>query len=575
MQYSNVKPIIKTSNEIFNFITDEYLAKKILLGCFINDSFNNDVFLKIKFLKKDCDSKSIDDTFIDIHTKTIKYFNLAKNSSNINLKTVKNILTSLSYFYLLEAFDEHCKFNDNLIEKIKIKFKNDYLNVISKVDKLFLSEDIKSTDVEIINNFEDKIDYDDELIKKYIILKKWQDKQHNFYFKQLENFYKSLLKKAYPEISNDDDLENNILTKLVFKIINKDKIVDIDTISVLSKLDLKQEIVDNFGGKAYGLAKLKSIKAKIPLTFVIPVNKNVTFKELDKIIPKEIEKFSIRSSADIEDGEKYSFAGMFDSYLNIKRADIISYIDKVKNSIKNKRLKSYIKKNNLKKPNMAVVIQEFKEPEKSGIWIGNNLNTGILEYTDGNGEKLVSGKVIPKQEIWNNKIDNKHSLMINNHYIGKELINLQKKLKTICDFEWMILDNQLVMLQFRPVTTKILNKSNNISSDSLIKGIPCSPGKIEGKLQFLNSPQESFKKGNILLAWITDPDWLPHMIKAKGVITASGGFLCHAGIICRELNIPCVTGIGGDAIKKLSILDNATVILDADNGLISIKQDEL
>ena len=111
MQYSNVKPIIQTSNEIFNFITDEYLAKRILLGCFINDSFNNDVFLKIKFLKKDCDSKSIDDTFIDIHTKTIKYFNLAKNSSNINLKAVKNILTSLSYFYLLEALDEHCKFN--------------------------------------------------------------------------------------------------------------------------------------------------------------------------------------------------------------------------------------------------------------------------------------------------------------------------------------------------------------------------------------------------------------------------------------------------------------------------------
>ena len=61
--------------------------------------------------------------------------------------------------------------------------------------------------------------------------------------------------------------------------------------------------------------------------------------------------------------------------------------------------KKYIEINNLQQPNMNVVIQEFIEPEISGVWIGQSEDKGVLEWIEGNGEKLVSGKETPTREV--------------------------------------------------------------------------------------------------------------------------------------------------------------------------------
>ena len=54
----------------------------------------------------------------------------------------------------------------------------------------------------------------------------------------------------------------------------------------------------------------------------------------------------------------------------------------------------------------------------------------------------------------------------------------------------------------------------------------------------------TFKKGEVLVTDMTDPDWEPIMKIAGAIITNRGGRTCHAAIISRELGIPCVIGTG-------------------------------
>ena len=56
---------------------------------------------------------------------------------------------------------------------------------------------------------------------------------------------------------------------------------------------------------------------------------------------------------------------------------------------------------------------------------------------------------------------------------------------------------------------------------------------------------ESFRPGSILVAESTDPDWMPAMRLAKGIITEHGGRTCHAAIVSRELGIPAIVGAAG------------------------------
>nr|MBF0221003.1 phosphoenolpyruvate synthase [Desulfobulbaceae bacterium] len=60
----------------------------------------------------------------------------------------------------------------------------------------------------------------------------------------------------------------------------------------------------------------------------------------------------------------------------------------------------------------------------------------------------------------------------------------------------------------------------------------------------------SFKKGQVLVTDMTDPDWEPIMKIAAAIVTNRGGRTCHAAIISRELGIPCVIGTG-DGSKKI------------------------
>ena len=147
-------------------------------------------------------------------------------------------------------------------------------------------------------------------------------------------------------------------------------------------------------------------------------------------------------------------------------------------------------------------------------------------------------------------------------------MRLQRAIGFKCDFEFCIKDNRLIMLQCRPVTTSIKKKVK------VQDGIGVSNGKIKGEICFLESPHQitKFKENSILLTYATDPEWVPIMAKAKGIITLNGGYLCHTAIISRELNKPCIVGVDLDLFNKLKHV--SLVSMDASTGVIKILGDK-
>ena len=79
-----------------------------------------------------------------------------------------------------------------------------------------------------------------------------------------------------------------------------------------------------------------------------------------------------------------------------------------------------------------------------------------------------------------------------------------------------------------------------MSANILVKGLGVSPGKGSGKVKIITDVQDitRFEKGDILVAEMTTPDWVPAMKIAAAVVTNLGGKTCHAAIVGRELGVP-------------------------------------
>lgn len=102
-----------------------------------------------------------------------------------------------------------------------------------------------------------------------------------------------------------------------------------------------------------------------------------------------------------------------------------------------------------------------------------------------------------------------------------------------------------------------------------IKGIGASPGTAIGFVRLCEEPSdvaEKFEGDDILVTAMTDPKWTVYMKMAKAIVTNSGGVLCHAAIVARELNIPCVVG----TLNATEVLkDGMRIKVDGLTGLIA------
>ena len=102
-----------------------------------------------------------------------------------------------------------------------------------------------------------------------------------------------------------------------------------------------------------------------------------------------------------------------------------------------------------------------------------------------------------------------------------------------------------------------------------ILGMAACKGKITGIAKIVTSSknQDKIQDGDILVTAMTTPDFLPSMNRAVAFITDEGGITCHAAIVAREMNKPCIIGTK-NATKLLK--DGDLVEVDANNGIVRI-----
>jgi len=111
-----------------------------------------------------------------------------------------------------------------------------------------------------------------------------------------------------------------------------------------------------------------------------------------------------------------------------------------------------------------------------------------------------------------------------------------------------------------------LPKNRNVKVNG-IKGLSANAGIVRGKVKKIMGYKDIslIKPGEILVSPMTMPNFISAIKKVAAVVTDEGGTTCHAAIICRELNKPCVVGTK-IATKVLS--DGDLVEVDANRGLV-------
>lgn len=544
--------------ETYDIIAQHYA--ETMGAALLNEQIASKACEMFRFFLSNPDSSQLDKYYQSFYNSSKKLFDTQKNYPKSVF--LDKILEFQAFLGLLNLVMDNGIYFDRVINDIKAKH-TDWLAVISAADQANLSIDGAKN-----KNSETPGVYDD-CIKKYLVLKKWKDALHYLYMETIEPCSQCVTKFLQKEV--DQYAVFFELIKYLLEQKYAEQITSILEITFLVRgyyFDFVRKI---FGGKALGLALLNEQGLPIPETFVVGIG----CKKPDFSIFANNKKYAVRSSADAEDGENHSFAGLFDSFLDINASDLTKFVQKVKQSTNSPRLQSYISHFALPSPHMAVIIQEYKECDYAGVWMGKDNLSGGLEWVRGNGEKLVSGKVTPQLENFCKTQKNTAGLSVKGITVAQIMLDAQNKIypktKTLADIEWCICDDELIFLQYRAVTVKtdvLTSISPKNSTKNIITGVACSPGTCSGRVKFVQNPAATADWDNhdILLVGYTSPEWIALMLKAKAIITCYGGFFSHAGIIAREFGIPCVSGIG----NKITELDGKNVRVDGSTGQIQL-----
>ena len=194
----------------------------------------------------------------------------------------------------------------------------------------------------------------------------------------------------------------------------------------------------------------------------------------DELASKKLlnKKWAVRSSSNLEDLPNTSFAGLYDSYLNVKGMDnIIDSIKKCWASLWNERAIVYREKNNLNHTHakMAVIIQEMVNAEYAGVIFTEDPTSGnkgeiLLEYCEGLGERLVSGVVTPysckinksSQMIQHGKVPERRNFGDDKiREVSTVALKVEKYFGCPQDIEWAFDGKKIYVLQTRPLANKI------------------------------------------------------------------------------------------------------------------------
>ncbi|MBA3044074.1 phosphoenolpyruvate synthase, partial [archaeon] len=309
--------------------------------------------------------------------------------------------------------------------------------------------------------------------------------------------------------------------------------------------------------------EIKKIITSANMTWTIEVDVLDAYRKLDDAF------VAVRSSATAEDLPEASFAGQQDTYLNVKgEQELLSSVKKCWASLYTPRAIFYREKQGFKHEDvkLAVVVQKMVNADISGVMFTSDPITGkpkiLIETGYGLGETIVGGKITPDTYIVDQdtlEIEDKNIAtqkikevkgedgktteveveqwkqdkqkmpdtdIVKLAEIGKRI---EKHYNEPMDVEWCMENNEIYIVQARPVTTikkegiKMEKEEKETMKERkiLVKGLPASPGTATGKVVIIKDSSElgKIKEGNILVTQMTTPDMVPGMKKAKAIVT--------------------------------------------------------
>ena len=326
---------------------------------------------------------------------------------------------------------------------------------------------------------------------------------------------------------------------------------------------------------------------------------------------------AVRSSATAEDLAEASFAGQQSTYLNIEgAAEVVDAVQRCWASLFEARAIFYRENAGWghTEVDLAVPVQRMVQSQASGVMftidpISNDPERVVIEAAFGLGEAVVSGLVSPdhyevgkseesilqrqtfvqdrmlvrnpngtgggETNIWRElseadggreKLSDAQVLELTR--IGKRI---ERHYDSPQDIEWGWAEGRFYLLQTRPITTLAqptgdLDDAPTPQSEPLLSGSAASPGVAAGRVRVVADPAQTnlIAEGDVLVAEMTTPDFVPAMKRAAAIITEKGGRTCHAAIISRELGVPCIVGAAG----ARELADGLLITVDAASGQV-------
>lgn len=337
---------------------------------------------------------------------------------------------------------------------------------------------------------------------------------------------------------------------------------------------------------------------------------------------------AVRSSGTCEDMPDASFAGQFETFLNVRGEKALLYAaKKCLASLFNDRAIAYKHEKGFSQFEIALSVGVQKmirsDLASSGIMFSLDSETGfrnavLINSIYGIGEMIVKGLITPDEfyvfkpalkegykSIIIKNLGRKNKKYIYNIRGGLKQVPVPKEkqrqfslkeseILTLARWavaieehyskkygRWMPQDmewakdgktGRLFITQSRPETIHSAKFENVYKEYELktkkkpaVEGIAVGSRIGQGKARVIREIKEmaKFKKGEVLVAPMTDPDWLPVMRNANAIVTDEGSKVCHAAIVSRELGIPCIVG----AKNATSILkDGQNLTVDCSKG---------
>ncbi|RQG91482.1 phosphoenolpyruvate synthase [Natrarchaeobius halalkaliphilus] len=250
---------------------------------------------------------------------------------------------------------------------------------------------------------------------------------------------------------------------------------------------------------------------------------------------------AVRSSATAEDLPDASFAGQQETFLNVTEDQLLNRVRECWASLFTQRAIYYRQEQGFDHAtvNIAVVVQQMVDAEKSGVMFTSHPSTGdptmIIEAAWGLGEAVVSGAVspdnyvVPRDEgvtdvtVAEKKVmhlkdpetgktverdvpdDKRNARVVSDEEID-QLVELGERVENHYDepqdVEWAMVDGEVFMLQSRPITTIDEAAEDDVDSTAAPRtaaGVTDGSGSVKADQASVDSESENGGSGEILV----------------------------------------------------------------------------